>query len=38
VHLLDGTDSETWPRMSKEAVAERLTDRIAAALGPGEAP
>jgi phosphopantothenoylcysteine decarboxylase/phosphopantothenate--cysteine ligase len=32
VHLVTGEGVEEWPRMSKDAVAERLTSRIADAL------
>ena len=32
VHLLTGTGTESWPRLPKQAVAERLALRIAAAL------
>ncbi|MDX1821786.1 MAG: bifunctional phosphopantothenoylcysteine decarboxylase/phosphopantothenate--cysteine ligase CoaBC [Paracoccaceae bacterium] len=32
VHLITAEGVEDWPRMSKQAVAERLADRIAAAL------
>jgi len=32
VTLITATETETWPRMSKDAVAARLADRIAAAL------
>lgn len=34
VHLLTGTTTESWPRMSKTDVAKRLADRIADTLGP----
>lgn len=39
VHLISGSGVEPWPEMSKEAVAERLVQRIAGALGkaPDEA-
>jgi len=37
LHLIDGEGVESWPRMSKEAAAERLAARIAAALN-GERP
>ncbi len=33
VHLITREGVEDWPRMGKEAVARRLADRIAAALG-----
>lgn len=33
VHIVTADGVESWERMSKEAVAERLADRIAAALG-----
>ena len=33
VHIVTATGVESWERMPKEAVAERLADRIAAALG-----
>jgi len=29
IHLIDAEGSETWPRMDKRAVAERLAERIA---------
>jgi phosphopantothenoylcysteine decarboxylase/phosphopantothenate--cysteine ligase len=32
VHLLTEAGFEDWPRLSKQAVAERLARRIAAAL------
>ncbi len=32
VHLIDGQGNETWPRLDKTAVAERLVARIAAEL------
>jgi phosphopantothenoylcysteine decarboxylase/phosphopantothenate--cysteine ligase len=32
VHLITADGVEDWPRMPKEAVAERLAARIAAAL------
>ena len=32
VILIDGGGAETWPRMTKDAVARRLADRIAGAL------
>jgi phosphopantothenoylcysteine decarboxylase/phosphopantothenate--cysteine ligase len=32
IHLIDETGVEDWPRMTKEQVAERLANRIAAAL------
>ncbi len=32
VHLISDAGSEDWPRMGKQAVADRLADRIAAAL------
>ncbi len=35
VHLVDDTGSEAWPRMSKQAVAERLAERIAAHFAEG---
>ena len=35
VHLLTAAGAEAWPRLDKQAVADRLADRIAAALaGP----
>ena len=34
VQLITAEGSESWPTMSKEAVAERLAERIAEALGP----
>ena len=33
VTLITGTGAEVWPRMGKDAVARRLAERIAAALG-----
>ena len=33
VHLIDQAGVESWPRMSKQAVAERLAARIAAEFG-----
>ena len=39
VHLISAEDAEPWPEMSKEEVARRLADRIAAfldACAPGE--
>ncbi|HET8612845.1 MAG TPA: bifunctional phosphopantothenoylcysteine decarboxylase/phosphopantothenate synthase [Sphingomonas sp.] len=33
VHLVTGEEVEDWPRMDKRAVAERLAERIAEALG-----
>jgi phosphopantothenoylcysteine decarboxylase / phosphopantothenate---cysteine ligase len=33
VHLITGEGVEDWPRMAKDAVAQRLAARIAAALG-----
>jgi len=33
IHLIDADGVEDWPAMSKRAVAARLADRIAAALG-----
>ena len=35
VTLIDDAGSETWPRLSKVAVAERLADRIAKAFEGG---
>ncbi|GAB5468878.1 MAG: bifunctional phosphopantothenoylcysteine decarboxylase/phosphopantothenate--cysteine ligase CoaBC [Rhodospirillales bacterium] len=32
IHLIDAEGEETWPRLDKTAVAERLVQRIAAAL------
>ena len=32
IHLIDDSGVEDWPRMSKEDVAERLANRVAAAL------
>ncbi len=32
VHLIDAGGAESWPRMSKTAVAQRLAEKIAAAL------
>lgn len=37
VHLLTGQDTESWPEMSKTAVASRLADRIAGQLAEGGA-
>lgn len=37
IHLIDDTGVEDWPRMSKQAVAERLAARIAAAFEKPEA-
>jgi phosphopantothenoylcysteine decarboxylase/phosphopantothenate--cysteine ligase len=34
VVVIDDKGADSWPRMSKTAVAERLADRIAAHLGP----
>ncbi|MDJ0608240.1 MAG: bifunctional phosphopantothenoylcysteine decarboxylase/phosphopantothenate--cysteine ligase CoaBC [Kiloniellales bacterium] len=36
IHLIDGTGVEDWPRMSKQDVAERLAQRIAAAFDGDE--
>jgi phosphopantothenoylcysteine decarboxylase/phosphopantothenate--cysteine ligase len=36
VLLISKDGAETWPRMAKEAVARRLAERIALALGPGK--
>jgi phosphopantothenoylcysteine decarboxylase/phosphopantothenate--cysteine ligase len=33
VHLITANGVEDWPRMSKQAVADQLAARIAAALG-----
>ena len=33
IHLVSAEGVEDWPRLSKDAVAERLAGRIAAALG-----
>ncbi len=33
VHLIGPNGSEEWPRLAKDAVAQRLAERIAAALG-----
>ena len=39
VHLIDETGSEAWPRMTKQQVAERLAERVAAHFGEsGAAP
>ncbi len=38
IHLLTGTTTESWPRMSKTAVADRLAERIAEVLGPQPSP
>ncbi len=36
VHLIDESGVEDWPKMTKQALAEALTDRIAGAMGrPG---
>jgi phosphopantothenoylcysteine decarboxylase/phosphopantothenate--cysteine ligase len=35
IHLIDETGAEPWPTLTKQAVAERLADRIAAHLGKG---
>jgi phosphopantothenoylcysteine decarboxylase/phosphopantothenate--cysteine ligase len=35
IHLIDDTGVEPWPTLTKQAVAERLADRIAAHLGKG---
>ena len=35
IHLIDDTGAESWPTLTKQAVAERLADRIAAHLGKG---
>ncbi|MDE0371872.1 MAG: bifunctional phosphopantothenoylcysteine decarboxylase/phosphopantothenate synthase, partial [Rhodospirillales bacterium] len=32
VHLITSQATETWPRLSKEEVADRLAERIADAL------
>src|SRR5204862_408076 len=37
VHLVDGDTVEDWPAMTKREVADRLAERIAAALVPGTA-
>ena len=37
VHLVDGNTVEDWPAMTKHEVAERLAERIAAALSPDAA-
>jgi len=37
LHLIDAAGVDSWPRLSKEAAAERLAARIAAALGAGQA-
>ncbi|WP_295313283.1 bifunctional phosphopantothenoylcysteine decarboxylase/phosphopantothenate--cysteine ligase CoaBC [Roseobacter sp.] len=36
VVLIDATGAETWPRMSKDEVAQRLAQRIADALGAAQ--
>jgi phosphopantothenoylcysteine decarboxylase / phosphopantothenate---cysteine ligase len=36
VTLITGSGAESWPMMPKDAVARRLADRIAAALGRGD--
>ena len=38
VHVIDAAGVESWPRMSKDAVAERLAGRIAADLKPSAKP
>lgn len=35
VHVIDAQGAESWPRMSKAAVAQKLSSRIAEALGAG---
>jgi phosphopantothenoylcysteine decarboxylase / phosphopantothenate---cysteine ligase len=35
IHLIDDTGVDLWPTLTKQAVAERLADRIAAHLGKG---
>ncbi|HEC90862.1 MAG TPA: hypothetical protein ENI55_04265, partial [Alphaproteobacteria bacterium] len=35
VCLLTGDGAEVWPEMTKEEVATRLVERIAATIGPG---
>ena len=35
VHVIDAQGTESWPRMSKAAVAQKLSSRIAEALGAG---
>ena len=35
IHLIDDTGVESWPTLTKQAVAERLAQRIAARLGEG---
>ncbi len=35
IHLIDGDGAESWPEMSKTAVAERLAERIAGHLTAG---
>ena len=35
VHILSAAGTESWPLLAKDAVARRLADRIAAALGRG---
>ena len=35
IHLVDGDGVEGWPVMTKREVAQRLADRVAAALGVG---
>jgi len=37
LHLIDAAGVDSWPRLSKEAAAERLAARIAAALAAGQA-
>jgi len=34
IHVIDKDGTKSWPRMSKQQVAEKLADRIASALAP----
>jgi phosphopantothenoylcysteine decarboxylase/phosphopantothenate--cysteine ligase len=38
ITLVDAAGAEEWPRMTKRELAERLAERIAAALSAGTAP
>ncbi|MBK1668033.1 bifunctional phosphopantothenoylcysteine decarboxylase/phosphopantothenate--cysteine ligase CoaBC [Rhodovibrio sodomensis] len=38
VHLIAGDDTETWPRMRKQDVADKLAERIAERLGAAAEP
>src|SRR5262249_45962331 len=35
IHLVDGSGVEDWPQMTKDEVAQRLAERVAAALAAG---